>query len=168
VTIAWAQTQKLIEVASIRPSRDTKGEANLNSTQGRIAATNATVGYLIRFAYGVKDYQIERVPGWAESAQYDIIAKSATAPSANIEDEKTLVRELLADRFQLTTHRETRQVRVYSLIVDKNGPKMTLHNDGTGARTRKTCGRLAGSQLTMGCAGDGAVARTRDRCTESN
>jgi len=112
---------KLIEVASIRPSRDSKSEANLNSTLGRITATNVTVGYLIRFAYGLKDYQIERVPGWADRDLYDIVAKIAGAPSTNIEDEKALVRGLLADRFQLTTHLETRHMRVYSLVVDKGG-----------------------------------------------
>jgi uncharacterized protein (TIGR03435 family) len=77
IAMAYAQQHKLVEVASIRPSRDTKSDANVNSTQGRLTATDVTVGYLIRFAYGLKDYQIERVPGWADSTPYDIVAKSA-------------------------------------------------------------------------------------------
>ena len=65
------------------------------------------MGYLIRFAYGVKDYQFERAPGWVDSEHYDIAAKSATGKTGNLEDERAMVRELLADRFQLTAHRET-------------------------------------------------------------
>jgi uncharacterized protein (TIGR03435 family) len=40
-------------------------------------------------------------------------------------------------------------MRVYLLVVGKNGPKLTPHNDGTGAKTRKGCGHLAGTRLTM-------------------
>jgi uncharacterized protein (TIGR03435 family) len=145
---AWAQS-KLIEVASIKPSGNTRGDSNFDSVRGRLIATNITVGYLIRFAYGVKDYQIERAPGWVDSEQYDIAVKSAASKTTGLEEEKSMVRELLADRFQLITRRETKQMRVYLLVVGKNGPKLTLHNDGTGARTRKGCGHLAGTRLTM-------------------
>jgi uncharacterized protein (TIGR03435 family) len=94
-------------------------------------------------------YQIEHAPGWVEGDRYDIAAKHAGANTASLEDEKSLVRELLADRFQLATHRETKPMRVYSLVVGKNGPKLTPHNDGTGARTRKGRGHLAGTRVTV-------------------
>jgi uncharacterized protein (TIGR03435 family) len=150
VTGAWAQLSKIVEVASIKPSRNPRADSNLDSAPGgRLTATNITVGCLIHLAYGVKDYQIERAPGWVESELYDIAAKSANGKTDSLEDEKSMVRELLADRFQLTTHRETKQMRVYLLVVGKNGPKLTLHNDGSGARTRKECGHLAGTRLTM-------------------
>jgi uncharacterized protein (TIGR03435 family) len=145
----WAQPSKIIEVASIKPSRQAIAESNLDSVRGKLTATNITVRYLIRLAYGVKDYQIERAPGWIDSEQYDVVAKSANRTTAGLEEEKSMVRELLADRFQLTTHRETKQMAVYSLVVDKSGPKLTPHNDWTGARTRRACGHLAGTRLTM-------------------
>ncbi|MGA3236648.1 MAG: TIGR03435 family protein [Bryobacteraceae bacterium] len=146
---AWAQPSKLIEVASVKPSGNTSADSNLDSVRGRLTATNISVGYLIRFAYGVKDYQMERAPGWVDSALYDIAAKSANSKTGSLEDLKAMVRELLADRFQLTPHRETKPMRIYVLVVAKSGPKLTLHNDGTGAGTRKGCGHLAGSRLTM-------------------
>jgi len=146
---AWAQTSKLIEVASVKPSGNPRADSNLDSVRGRLTATNVTLGYLIRFAYGVKDYQIERAPGWVDSALYDIAAKCADCKTAGLEEEKSMVRELLADRFHLTTHREAKPMRVYLLVVGKDGPKLTLHNDGTGAKTRKGCGHLAGTRLTM-------------------
>jgi uncharacterized protein (TIGR03435 family) len=56
---------------------------------------------------------------------------------------------LLEDRFRLVTHREIKQMQVYLLIVAKSGSKLTAHNDGSGAGTRKRCGHLAGTRLTM-------------------
>jgi len=146
---AWAQVSKIIEVASIRPSRNPSGDSNLDSLPGKITATNITVGYLIRYAFDVKDYQIERAPGWIDNEPYDIAVKSVSGKTASREETKPMVRELLADRFQLATHSETKQMGVYFLVVDKNGPKLTPHNDGTGARTRKGCGHLAGTRVTM-------------------
>jgi uncharacterized protein (TIGR03435 family) len=149
VILASLQAQTF-EVASIRPSRDSNAESNLDSGKGgRLTATNITVRELIRLAFGVKDYQIERAPGWIESQGYDIAAKTAGRKNSSYEDEQALVRGLLTDRFQLKTHRETRQSQVYLLVVDKNGPKLKAHNEGSGAKSRKSCGHLEGTRLTM-------------------
>jgi bla regulator protein blaR1 len=138
------------EVASIKPSRNGSADSNLDSAPGgRLTATNITVRELIRMAYGVKDYQIERAPGWLESERYDIAAKSAISQRTSLEEEQSQVRELLTDRFHLATHRETKQTQVYLLFVAKGGPKLAAHNDGSGSGTRKACGRLTGKRLTM-------------------
>jgi uncharacterized protein (TIGR03435 family) len=145
-----SQPSKQIEVASVRRSRGSAADSNLDSTPGgRLNATNITVRELIRFAYNVKDHQIERAPGWVEDELYDIALKSSAGKTRNLEEERSVVRELLEDRFGLTTHRETKQTVVHSLVVDRNGPKLTAHNDGTGTRTRKGCGHLAGSRVTV-------------------
>ena len=137
------------EVASIKPSRSGSIESNLDSAPGgRLTATNITVRELIRLAFGVKDYQIKRAPGWVDSERYDILAKSVNVNKTSYEEEQSQVRELLAERFQLKTHRETKEGQVYLLVVGKDGSKLT-RNDGTGARTRKGCGHLEGARLTM-------------------
>jgi uncharacterized protein (TIGR03435 family) len=146
---ASAQPSQSFEVASIKPSRNNTAESNLDSAPGgRLTATNITVRELIRFAYGVKDYQIEHAPRWLEGERYDIAAKSAIAAKTTLVEEQAQVRALLIDRFHLTTHRETKQGQVYLLVVAKDGPKLTAHNDGTGSGTRKACGHLAGRRLT--------------------
>ncbi|SPE25163.1 conserved exported hypothetical protein [Candidatus Sulfopaludibacter sp. SbA3] len=143
---AWAQK---IEVASIKLSRDTKADSNFDSAPGgRLTATNITVRYLIRLAYAVEDYQVERTPAWVDGDLYDIAAKSSGGKTTSLEEERSVVRELLTDRFQLATHRETKQLPVYLLVVGKNGSKLTAHNDGSGAKTRKSCGHLAGTRVT--------------------
>ena len=142
----WGQESKLIEVAYVKPSRNDTADSNLDSVRGRLTATNITVRELIRLAYGVRDYQIREAPKWVDSERFDIAAKSVSGNAKNLEDEKSLVRELLADRFQLTTHRETKQMPVYLLVVAKNGPRLQAHND-SGTRTRGGCGRLVGRRV---------------------
>jgi uncharacterized protein (TIGR03435 family) len=144
-----AQSSETFEVASIRPSRNSSAGSNFDSAPGgRLTATNITVKYLIRLAYDVKDYQIERAPGWVDSEQYDIAAKSASGRNTGLEEEKSMLRDLLANRFQMATHRETKQMQVYLLVVGKNGPKLKESN-ASRTTTRKGCGHLAGTRLTM-------------------
>ena len=138
------------DVASIRPNRSGATDSNLDSAPGgRLTATNITVREMVRLAYGVKDYQIERAPGWLDSDRFDINAKAASLKRTNLEEEQALIRALLEDRFRLATHRATKQDSVYLLVIAKTGPKLAPHNDGTGAKTRKGCGHLAGTRLTL-------------------
>jgi uncharacterized protein (TIGR03435 family) len=149
-SLSSAQAQEGFEVASIRPSQNRSASSNVDSAPGgRLTATNVTVRELIRLAYNVKDYQIEKAPGWVESDPYDIVAKSASSQKTSLDEERTKVSQLLADRFQLKIHRETKQMQVYLLVVAKSGPKLTLHTDGSRSKTRKGCGHLAGTRLTM-------------------
>lgn len=144
-SFTWAQAW---EVVSVKPSGNNSAESNVDSTPGRLTATSVTVRELIRLAYGMKDYQIERAPGWIDGERFDIAAKSANK-TTTLNELQSQVRELLAGRFQLATHFETKQMPVYLLVVGKGGAKLTAHNDGTGTKTRKGCGHLAGSRLAM-------------------
>ena len=141
---AWAQT---LEVASVKPSRSSAADSNIDSVKGRLTATNITVKELIRLAYGVRDYQIGQAPGWVDSERFDIVAKMVSGASHSLQDEKSLVRELLAERFQLATHLELKQMQVFSLVVAKGGPRLTAHNDAV-PKIRGGCGRLVGRRVT--------------------
>ena len=88
---------------------------------GRVAMTGATVKTLIQEAYGVRDFQIVGGPSWLGSERYDITAKPEGAASQ--EQVKLMIRALLADRFQLKFHRETKELPTYALVVTKGGPK---------------------------------------------
>jgi uncharacterized protein (TIGR03435 family) len=147
---AWGQSSQAFEVASVKPSRSDGGQSNVDSRPGgRLTATNVSLRELIRLTFGVKDYQIAPAPGWIGTARYDINAKAGSARNAGDKDITPLLRQLLADRFRLSTHRETKELPVYALVVGKNGPRLTAHNDGSGARTRTGCGHLAGTRLTI-------------------
>jgi uncharacterized protein (TIGR03435 family) len=113
------------EAASIKPS----APAPMGTTRigiqmlpgGRISMTGVTVKILIQRAYGVRDFQIVGGPGWLGSERYDITAKPEGA--ATSDQVKLMTQALLADRFQLKFHRETKELPTYALVVGKSGPK---------------------------------------------
>jgi uncharacterized protein (TIGR03435 family) len=127
-------------------------DSNVDSVQGRLTATSITVKELIRLAYGVRDYQIGQAPKWIDSERFDITVKGVSGNRGNLEEVKSLVRELLADRFQLMTHREAKQMPVYLLVVAKDGPRLKAHSDA-GTKTRGGCGRLVGRRVTADAIG---------------
>ena len=88
---------------------------------GRITYTGVSLKALIARAYDVKEYQVEG-PQWTETERYDIIA---TIPKgANKEQARLMMQRLLAERFGLTLHRESKPMAVYTLSVAKGGPKL--------------------------------------------
>ena len=98
---------------------------------GRLMAANASVMLLIQFAYAAHDSahwlplpasQIVGGPSWMSSPGYDIEAKAE--PDTDRKNLWLMLQTLLADRFQLKMHRETRQLPIYELTVAKSGPKL--------------------------------------------
>jgi len=79
-------------------------------------------------------------PGWIDSERYDIAAKAASAVKLSLEDEKSLLRTLLSDRFSMKSHLETKDGVVYELQIGKGGSRLTRHDDGTGTKARASCG----------------------------
>lgn len=149
IAAVYGQSPPAFEVASVKPNRSGSADSNLDSRGGRLTATNISPRELIQVAFQVKDYQVARAPAWIDKERYDIAAKTADAAKVSREDLQPLLRQLLADRFQLATHRETKQPPLYLLVVGKNGPKLTAHNDGSGSGTRSGCGHLSGTRLTL-------------------
>jgi len=93
---------------------------------GRVAITNMPLRTLIRVAYGATGSQVVGGPGWVASDGYDIVAKfSGDLPAAaNGQSPELLLmlRTLLADRFKLRVHMETRPAATYALVVAPKGP----------------------------------------------
>jgi uncharacterized protein (TIGR03435 family) len=76
---------------------------------------------LIRVAYRVKPYQISG-PDWMASERFDVLAK--LPEGASREQVPEMLQALLAERFKLTVHRESKEHAIYALVVGKNGPKL--------------------------------------------
>jgi len=89
---------------------------------GRLVAGNAPVTMLIQRAYSVQGFQVVGGPAWINTDGYDIEAK----PESNTDQQRMwlMLRTLLADRFKLAMHTETRNLPVYDLQAVKNGPKL--------------------------------------------
>jgi bla regulator protein blaR1 len=118
------------EVASIKPGDpDTQQFSILMAPGGRLSAKNASLRMLIGWAYDIRDYQISGGPGWVGANKYNVEAKPETGvsipPGPNgAARVRLMTQSLLAGRFKLNVHRETRQGPVYELVVGKGGPKL--------------------------------------------
>jgi uncharacterized protein (TIGR03435 family) len=136
------------EVASIRPSAPgTRGPTIYNPTPERFAIDGITTKSLIAYAYDVREFQISGGPRWLESDQYDIIAK----PQGDTNGQRimAMTRNLLADRFRLKLHRESKEIPVLALAVAKGGPKLQP-SVAQGLEVRGGEGRLTARKITMG------------------
>jgi uncharacterized protein (TIGR03435 family) len=113
------------EAASIKPSAPMEmGRVSVGVQMlpgGRISMSGVTVRNLIQQGYGVRDFQIVGGPSWLGSERYDITAKPEGA--ATRDQVKLMIQALLADRFKLQFHRETKELPTYALVVAKGGPK---------------------------------------------
>ena len=112
--------QPSFDVASVKASEQTAGPDYNNRIAyepNGVRARNATLRRLIAEAYGLQLNQIAG-PVWMDRNEYDLDARSAGPASAR------MLQPLLAERFGLKLHRETRAMRVFELTVDKGGPKI--------------------------------------------
>jgi uncharacterized protein (TIGR03435 family) len=117
--------QKLsFEVASVKPNESLDSRGMIGPRPGgRIAATNVPARLLITFAYHLKPYELSGGPAWIAADRFDMDAKALGDPP--IEQLRTMLQALLAERFQLVIHSETRQIDGFVLArmrPDRLGP----------------------------------------------
>ena len=116
------------DVVSIKPNKSGSGNVSTNTSSDSFSATNVSVKMLLEDAYGIKQDLIYGVPGWANSDRFDIKAKIvepdfAALKKLTVKQRRTMLQTLLADRFQLKVHTETKTLPIYELVVVKDGPK---------------------------------------------
>jgi len=118
----WCQTatRPEFEVASVKVNSSMGGMSRWNPEHGNFTAENASLKQLIGFAYHLPGSLISG-PGWLDSARFDINAKGkGDAPDSQV---RLMLQSLLADRFHLKGHRETKEGAVYFLTVMSGGLK---------------------------------------------
>lgn len=99
-----------------------------------IAMPAVSLSGLIMAAYSLKDYQVLGLPATPPD-MYEIAAKAAGDAAPAMDQVRLMLQTLLADRFQLKFHRETRDLPVYHLVVAKKGPKFKeVASDSTPVR----------------------------------
>jgi uncharacterized protein (TIGR03435 family) len=157
------------EVASVKRSPPASGGIRVmfGSREGdRWLAENATLRILLRNAYDVEygmDGQIVGGPSWIDTDRFDI--QATMAPGTSNTDMKSMVRTLLADRFQLRTHTERRELPVYVLVVARNdgrlGPQMRpLKVDCDAVRAARARGEKPPADPAPTCTTGMSIRRT--------
>ena len=142
--------QPRFEVASIKPADPAEPVFGMRIQPGRFSVSNATLEMLIGFAYALPNSQVAGGPNWARSESFTIEAgvDAATpipAGNAGVSQIMLMVKSLLAERFQLSSHQETRQLPVYELVVANGGPKLKQSEGGRPPSRRIGRGQLTGS-----------------------
>ncbi len=121
------------EVASVRLSQRVVGPDYNNQiaySPTGITARNVTLKRLVAEAYHLQLNQISG-PDWLDRNEYQVEAKAATIVTR--QQMEPMLRNLLAERFKMREHGETREMRVYELAVGKSGPRLST-NDVESAR----------------------------------
>ncbi len=120
----------VFEVATVKLSRPDESLSIQLSPGGRqFTATNTSLRELITFAYGIHSRQVAGGPAWLETEKYDLLARADVEGMPSDKQLRTMVRKLLADRFQLNFHREKKELTVYTIVPGKTGPKLTSSAD---------------------------------------
>jgi uncharacterized protein (TIGR03435 family) len=118
--VSSAAIGQTFEVASAKSAgTDCRGKSSIDSQQVRYS--DFSLKGLVRDAYKVELYQIS-APDWFGDQCYDVVAK--LPEGATREQVPSMLQALLVERFHMKAHSETRQDRVYALVVGKNGPRL--------------------------------------------
>ncbi len=115
------------DVTSVKPNKSGDGRISmLPAANGGWSATNVTLGMLIRIAFQLQDNQIVGGPKWLFEDRFDVLG-SGNAPGSAPSLLLPKLQTLLADRFGLVTHTETRELPMYALVrtrEDRLGPNL--------------------------------------------
>jgi uncharacterized protein (TIGR03435 family) len=130
------------EVASVKPSKDFRppnfdlSTGNSVAPGGRLSAsfelwTYVTFAYKLQLTGEQRRTALAQIPKWVSTDYYEIEARAAG--DATKDQMRLMMQSLLADRFQLAVHFETREVPVLALTLEKPGkigPKLRPHSEG--------------------------------------
>lgn len=125
IALAVAAQLASFEVASVKAVDPPAGPhvVSLLINHGSLHIEAAELRQIVGLAYAIQRIRVLGGPAWSDSDQFDIVAKAASA-DATRDDIRGMLQTLLAERFKLVVHRETKQLPAYSLVLGKSGSKL--------------------------------------------
>ena len=123
---------QVFEVASVKPNKSGVTSVSMRMQPGgRLNLLNVTVLDVIRFAYAVQPFQIEGGPSWLSSERFDVLAKVEgeipPLPPGQTGPVQLMTQNLLAERFRLKVHRQTKDAPAYALVHARDDRKLGTH-----------------------------------------
>jgi uncharacterized protein (TIGR03435 family) len=132
--VAQVAAGPTFDVVSVKPNRTGSGSTSVHTDNERYETINLSLKKMIQNAYGLQTPdQISGLPGWANSVNFDIEAKvdaetMARLKAASRDEEsklrRSIMQAMLADRFQLKVHPDTKELPIYELTLAKGGSKL--------------------------------------------
>jgi uncharacterized protein (TIGR03435 family) len=160
IGVTEAQSPLSFDVASVKEHTSVSDSAAFGimpATPGRMRITNTPLRFILHYAFQIRDHQLIGAPDWIESVAFDITATYPAEPTRTEEDRRAMLRTLLADRFGLKTHRETREMPIYALVMARKdgalGPQLvrsTIDCEKLIAEKRPQLGAGSPSPVTPG------------------
>lgn len=120
-----ADAKPEFEVATIKPSQPDQQGSGFRVRGREFSTVNTSLSSLLTFAYGLHPKQIVGAPAWVDSDKFDIAAHPDLPGRPDDKQWKSMLQQLLADRFELKFHHEQRELAVYALVVTEKGSKLT-------------------------------------------
>ena len=133
------------DVVSIRPMKEddsTPTHITNSSRSGYIKAVNVNVKALLEVAYDIPDTRMFGGPAWVGTMKFSLEAKAdprvdeeiaSLSPQQRTQLKRKMLADLLAERFKVVVHIETRELPVYVMTVAKGGPKLEVMKSGDGS-----------------------------------
>ncbi len=154
-----ASPSPVFEVTIVKPSKSGESGSHSNFQSGRFIASNVLLKNVIQYqAYGVTEVQIVGGPKWLNSARFDIEAKADDAVTAQLRtldrDQRRrlmqgMFQQLLADRFKLAVHWETRELPIYDLVIVSKAALQPAKHPESGVHTSASTGTFSAEGVTM-------------------
>jgi uncharacterized protein (TIGR03435 family) len=125
-----ASSSPSFEVASVKFSNpDSSGDPlarlmRVRSAADRFMAANVPLRHLVRLAYDLEDFRIDGGPSWQMSQRFDISAKAEDGFKGGEAEMMPMLRTLLADRFKLRVHMETRDLPIHALVIARDDGRL--------------------------------------------
>lgn len=114
VAVAAAQETPRFEAVSIKSNNSNSLGRMPTYPPGRVSLVNVPADFVVEFAFGVRGDRIVGLPEWAQNDRYDVIATfPRETPRAQ---QQQMMQAVLAERFALKAHRETREFQVWALV----------------------------------------------------
>lgn len=120
-----ADADPSFEVATIKPSRPEAPGKAIRVNGRQFSTLNTTLADLLTFAYGIHARQITGAPSWVESDKFDIQARPDGEGQPNGDQWKTMLKKLIAERFEFAFHRDKKELSVYAITPGKGPHKLT-------------------------------------------
>jgi uncharacterized protein (TIGR03435 family) len=140
------------ELATVKASGPQSAPMSIRSLPGgRLVTSNTPLPMLIQWAYELDEGRLLNVPKGLDSLRFDVVAQAPEGPPASGRLQQ-MMRAILAERFKLAVHYETRELVTYALVTEPGGPKVRATEadgpaDPNPFRMRDS-GSLAGTRVT--------------------
>ncbi|MGH9241616.1 MAG: TIGR03435 family protein, partial [Vicinamibacterales bacterium] len=162
--VAAQVTSPAFEVASIRVNNTGGTRGGVTTPRGnQWIARNANVRTLVRFAYGSDgdeltpalrdEFLVVGGPSWIDTEAFDILAKMPEVPARKLGDSALMLQKLLAERFSLKVHTETRELPAWALVRARRDGTLRPELRPTSGKCVPQSERVSREQIRCGVSG---------------